>query len=1075
MPVRQCVPSVCVCCAGSWVCGKKAGEFEWQEGILARCVAEGRWVVIEQLQTLPQDVHVLLRELVSTSRLSIPEQRSVLTAHEDFALFAVASYSASASTALSFSESGSPWPMASSPDCEEDVELLLSKSPPPLPSLLSSWVSVHVPAHPVADILKIACRCFPAVSPIARSLFAAFSAAVVETRAEGGGPSLVGGARLPQLKDFLKLCRRLELLTRHSRQGSGGGALGGEVRFSGFIPERVRLEIVKEAFGVFLGCLPVPAQRLRAASAFGAEFELAPPLIKEMLFEERPSLREEKSVLVVGSARLSKCVDSEAQTASDVSWGDSSASLVDAVFGEADAEETSLRAAESSLTSPQLRLLERIVRCLACDEPVLLVGDTGTGKTFLVSFIAERVGAQLSVVNLHQQSQAEDLFGRWVPRHPPHEVRGLWRELQQLLSQTLGLRTHASLDSSEGASLQPPRVVLDERDSELGAFRLAVEEGLQRGASLLRRGSFVAVLRLAVAMSLALSSLLRKKSSLLSARGSAAADRKETEERPSVGQLVARLKILKASTETLLKDPAVWEVSAPSPRSFGDFAQTSVLGALLPPLPQGAEHTDILRSTTSDSAALSRAGNNGNSRLYFAFEEGALVEAVRTGQWLLLDEVNLAPPEVLQRLLAILNDPDQPLLLLEGGLPRLLPRHPNFRLFACMNPPGPPPLFGSSGAEEGKQSLSSSLERGSVKGAQSSHPGARSGNHDPGKRELPSEVRKGFTEFYVEVTRDVEDIACIVNSVLSRLSADAPSRLVAEVYVHLLRLAESGHLTEEDGKAPCFSLRTLSRALSHAVQTATRLLRPLSLPAALRLGFQSLFGASLQASSARVVAGVVEKAFRDRLASGAVAPREEAASLAAEAPLERVVEFLPVLKGHLPFVSIEGLLIRRGTRGFLRGSLRLRWQAGFKHARPCCVPLLRPGPLAIDLPSLSKSFVLTPQVRVYVHRICKLLTGTRCALLLEGPTSCGKTSMLSFLAAASGHRFVRINNHEHTDLQEYVGSFAPDAEGKLVFREGPLALAARHGWWVLIDELNLAPSDVLEGETCSEGCSETCS
>lgn len=30
----------------------------------------------------------------------------------------------------------------------------------------------------------------------------------------------------------------------------------------------------------------------------------------------------------------------------------------------------------------------------------------------------------------------------------------------------------------------------------------------------------------------------------------------------------------------------------------------------------------------------------------FAFQEGALVQALRHGAWLLLDEINLAPPEV---------------------------------------------------------------------------------------------------------------------------------------------------------------------------------------------------------------------------------------------------------------------------------------------------------------------------------------------------------------------------------------------------------------------------------------------
>ena len=57
---------------------------------------------------------------------------------------------------------------------------------------------------------------------------------------------------------------------------------------------------------------------------------------------------------------------------------------------------------------------------------------------------------------------------------------------------------------------------------------------------------------------------------------------------------------------------------------------------------------------------------------------------------------------------------------------------------------------------------------------------------------------------------------------------------------------------------------------------------------------------------------------------------------------------------------------------------------------------------------------------------------------------------------------MRINNHEHTDLQEYLGSYVTDTSGKLVFQEGALVQAVRRGHWIILDELNLAPSDVLE-------------
>ena len=48
----------------------------------------------------------------------------------------------------------------------------------------------------------------------------------------------------------------------------------------------------------------------------------------------------------------------------------------------------------------------------------------------------------------------------------------------------------------------------------------------------------------------------------------------------------------------------------------------------------------------------------------------------------------------------------------------------------------------------------------------------------------------------------------------------------------------------------------------------------------------------------------------------------------------------------------------------------------------------------------------------------------------------GKTSLITYLAKASGNLCVRINNHEHTDLQEYIGSYCADEHGRLVFREG---------------------------------------
>ena len=71
-----------------------------------------------------------------------------------------------------------------------------------------------------------------------------------------------------------------------------------------------------------------------------------------------------------------------------------------------------------------------------------------------------------------------------------------------------------------------------------------------------------------------------------------------------------------------------------------------------------------------------------------------------------------------------------------------------------------------------------------------------------------------------------------------------------------------------------------------------------------------------------------------------------------------------------------------------------------------------------------KSFVLTASVARTLRRVASAVcAGEGAPVLLQGPTSAGKTSLVEYLAARAGHRCVRVNNHEHTDIAEYLGSY----------------------------------------------------
>lgn len=69
----------------------------------------------------------------------------------------------------------------------------------------------------------------------------------------------------------------------------------------------------------------------------------------------------------------------------------------------------------------------------------------------------------------------------------------------------------------------------------------------------------------------------------------------------------------------------------------------------------------------------------------FQFIEGALITSIANGDWVLLDEINLASEAVLNKLATIVSG--RHILLNERADIVETKRHPNFRLFMCMNPP----------------------------------------------------------------------------------------------------------------------------------------------------------------------------------------------------------------------------------------------------------------------------------------------------------------------------------------------------------------------------------------------------
>ena len=305
---------------------------------------------------------------------------------------------------------------------------------------------------------------------------------------------------------------------------------------------------------------------------------------------------------------------------------------------------------------------------------------------------------------------------------------------------------------------------------------------------------------------------------------------------------------------------------------------------------------------------------------------------------MLLDEINLASSEILQRLLGLLDDRAGSLTLTERGDAVPVPRHPDFRLFAAMNPAT-----------------------------------------DAGKKELHSSFRSRFTEVYVDELLDPIELRVVGSRYLLSVlpPCDQPaehSDIVAssiDVYLQCRQLAED-ILVDGSGHKPRFTLRTLSRALTAAKNLVIQ--QRLPLKRAILEGFELAIQGPLDAKSTKAVQRVLRTALGDNL------PKSDR-----DHPGRR-----PGKNNADDYVLLKPFWIKTGP--------------------------VTPVDWSERAASGRSKFILTSSAKVNLRRLARAIAAGPWPVLLEGPTSAGKTTLVEYIAARVGHRVVRINNHEHTGM-----------------------------------------------------------
>ncbi|ETB59795.1 hypothetical protein YYC_03183 [Plasmodium yoelii 17X] len=734
------------------------------------------------------------------------------------------------------------------------------------------------------------------------------------------------------------------------------------------------------------------------------------------------------------------------------------------------------------LTSVHKSIIYEIIEGVHNKESILLLGDTGVGKTALIDYISNVFGKKLHVFVFSEQSESSDLIGNYYPFNINVKTNEIFSDLKKLISKI--------------------NSYLSEKEVNLFCLKLRI---------LLTEKKYTTFLNTCYNFISTIIDIFQNDSQIF--------DMKIVKDCKDFQNNCKNINDFWNDNNDLnKKKKANYFLNYNFYNFFkkdGKIAYPENVHNGITNTHQDSKESEYKKVSTIDQVEIEEEPTKGGNELIFKFHDGVLIDCIQNGYWILLDEINLAQTEILQRLQGLLDSSNKYFDVIEKGNERIK-IHKDFRLFACMNPPIIPNLkkgvkkknkkMNSSDIENSNENntVNDELKNGDkVKNeydelveALDSKDGISidiyNRNTSSGKKDLPAIIRNKFTEIFVDEIVEYEDVEMIVKHILKDVTCD--KILIKNITNCYLEIKKESlkNMNNNENKPISFSTRNLVRAIKFAIHIHKRKFKPVPLYLAVRNGFICNFLSSVNYNNHKILEKIFNKYLKlsqnkhsknsdDKISSTSNGTMHiEKNGTIDYSILENYYQYTffntknnkeEIAKnGNLPNlkeVINGGIEINYNNKTDKKGinGISNNMNENIELEKYVCVEdsWILCGNEDINLKNILSNFIITKNVRENIKKLALCLSSIKTPILLEGNTSVGKTSLVKFFADITGHKFIRINNHMNTDINEYYGQFVNDKNSdSLIFEEGAFVKAVRNGYWVVLDELNLAPSEVLE-------------